>query len=152
MVAGMIAALLGWFTVRLSGVYLAMITLAFAQIVWAVALQWTEVTGGDNGILGVWPAGWVEFATRVLLGGDGGVHWRGAAAASDALRAVRLCAAGGAGFTAARRGDGLHVLPVRVAAFGIAGAAAGLAGECSPSPRAACSRAMRVFLDRSMRC
>ena len=44
--------------VRLSGVYLAMLTLAFAQIVWAVAFQWVGVTGGDNGILGVWPAAW----------------------------------------------------------------------------------------------
>ena len=30
----------GWFCVRLSGVYLAMLTLAFAQIVWSVVFQW----------------------------------------------------------------------------------------------------------------
>ena len=34
------AALFGWFCVRLSGVYLAMLTLAFAQIAWSVAFQW----------------------------------------------------------------------------------------------------------------
>ncbi len=33
-----------------------MLTLAFAQIVWSIAFQWTDVTGGDNGIIGVWPA------------------------------------------------------------------------------------------------
>ncbi len=34
------ALLFGWFAVRLSGVYLAMLTLAFAQIVWAAVFQW----------------------------------------------------------------------------------------------------------------
>jgi branched-chain amino acid transport system permease protein len=49
------ALLFGWFAVRLSGVYLAMLTLAFAQIVWSVIFQWEAVTGGSNGILGIWP-------------------------------------------------------------------------------------------------
>jgi branched-chain amino acid transport system permease protein len=49
------ALVFGWFAVRLSGVYLAMLTLAFAQIVWSIATQWTELTGGSNGILGIWP-------------------------------------------------------------------------------------------------
>jgi branched-chain amino acid transport system permease protein len=49
------ALLFGWFAVRLSGVYLAMLTLAFAQIVWSVIFQWEDVTGGSNGILGLWP-------------------------------------------------------------------------------------------------
>jgi branched-chain amino acid transport system permease protein len=49
------ALLFGWFAVRLSGVYLAMLTLAFAQIVWAAVFQWETLTGGSNGVLGVWP-------------------------------------------------------------------------------------------------
>ena len=49
------ALLFGWFSVRLSGVYLAMLTLAFAQIVWSILFQWEDVTGGSNGILGIWP-------------------------------------------------------------------------------------------------
>jgi branched-chain amino acid transport system permease protein len=54
--AGLMGALLfGWFAVRLSGVYLAMLTLAFAQIVWSILFQWEDVTGGSNGILGIWP-------------------------------------------------------------------------------------------------
>ena len=52
------AAVFGFFAVQLSGVYFAMLTLAFAQIVWSIAFQWVEVTGGDNGILGVWPENW----------------------------------------------------------------------------------------------
>ena len=54
------AVLFGWFCVRLSGVYFAMLTLAFAQIAWSIAFQWVEVTGGDNGILGVWPSPWAS--------------------------------------------------------------------------------------------
>ena len=56
LVAAAVGALLfGWFAVRLSGVYLAMLTLAFAQIVWSILYQWEGVTGGSNGILGIWP-------------------------------------------------------------------------------------------------
>jgi ABC-type branched-subunit amino acid transport system permease subunit len=54
-VAALGALLFGWFAVRLSGVYLAMLTLAFAQIVWAAVFQWEGLTGGSNGVIGVWP-------------------------------------------------------------------------------------------------
>jgi branched-chain amino acid transport system permease protein len=50
------ALLFGWFAVRLSGVYLAMLTLAFAQIVWSIVFQWQDLTGGSNGVLGIWPS------------------------------------------------------------------------------------------------
>ena len=63
--AGLVGALLsGWFCVRLSGVYFAMLTLAFAQILWSVAFQWTEVTGGDNGLIGIWPSAWAASAAH----------------------------------------------------------------------------------------
>ncbi len=58
-VAGAGALVFGWFSVRLSGVYLAMLTLAFAQITWAVVFQWDALTGGSNGLTGVWPAAWL---------------------------------------------------------------------------------------------
>jgi branched-chain amino acid transport system permease protein len=58
--AGIGAIVFGWFCVRLSGVYLAMLTLAFAQIVWSVVYQWDDVTGGSNGILGIWPSAWLS--------------------------------------------------------------------------------------------
>ena len=62
--AGALGALLfGWFCVRLSGVYLAMLTLAFAQIVWAIVFQWDEVTGGSNGLVGIWPSTWAASPT-----------------------------------------------------------------------------------------
>ncbi len=38
-----------------------MLTLAFAQITWAVCYQWDSLTGGSNGITGVWPSdGWAQ--------------------------------------------------------------------------------------------
>jgi branched-chain amino acid transport system permease protein len=60
LIAVMGAIVFGWFCVRLSGVYLAMLTLAFAQIVWSVVYQWDAVTGGSNGILGIWPSAWLS--------------------------------------------------------------------------------------------
>src|SRR5471032_3332796 len=52
---GLAALMFGWFCVRLSGVYLAMLTLAFAQIAWSIVYQWDAVTGGSNGLVGIWP-------------------------------------------------------------------------------------------------
>jgi len=54
------ALIFGWFCVRLSGVYLAMLTLAAAQIIWSIAYSWGDVTGGDDGLLGVWPSDWAR--------------------------------------------------------------------------------------------
>ena len=76
LLAGLGALVFGWFCVRLSGVYLAMLTLAFAQIAWSGATQWDAFTGGDNGILGVWPARWASdklvfyYLTLALCGGS----------------------------------------------------------------------------------
>ncbi|GAB4235539.1 MAG: ABC transporter permease [Deltaproteobacteria bacterium] len=47
------AAVIGLFCVRLSGVHFAMLTLAFGQLVFAVAFKWYGLTGGDNGIQGI---------------------------------------------------------------------------------------------------
>ena len=49
------ALFFGFFIVRLSHTYFAMLSLAFAQIVFTVIFKWTALTGGDNGLLNVWP-------------------------------------------------------------------------------------------------
>ncbi len=49
----LVAAVFGTFVVRSAGVYLAMLSLALAQVVWAGASQWVAMTGGDNGIIGL---------------------------------------------------------------------------------------------------
>ncbi|MEO8545781.1 MAG: ABC transporter permease [Burkholderiaceae bacterium] len=60
LVAALGAVVFGWFCVRLSGVYLAMLSLAFAQIAWSIVHQWDGFTGGSNGLTGVWPAHWLQ--------------------------------------------------------------------------------------------
>ena len=60
LLVGLLALVIGWFCVRLSGVYLAMLTLAFAQICWSIVFQWGEFSGGDDGILGIWPSAWAS--------------------------------------------------------------------------------------------
>src|SRR2546430_11203965 len=57
--AALAAVVIGFFCVRLSSIYFAMLTLAFAQIAFAIVHQWYDVTGGDNGLLGIWPAAWL---------------------------------------------------------------------------------------------
>jgi branched-chain amino acid transport system permease protein len=44
-----------------------MLTLAFAQIVWSIIFQWEEVTGGSNGVVGVWPTAPFDTPSRYYL-------------------------------------------------------------------------------------
>jgi branched-chain amino acid transport system permease protein len=48
--AGLFALVSGFFCVRLIKLYFAMLTLAFSQIIWAIAYKWNDVTGGDQGL------------------------------------------------------------------------------------------------------
>jgi branched-chain amino acid transport system permease protein len=126
--AGLGGIVFGWFVVRLSGVYLAMLTLAFAQIVWSIAFQWVEVTGGDNGILGVWPSQWASSKTAfyylaLVLCVGGALLLRRIIFApfGYALRAGR---------DSPLRSEaiGIDVMRVQWAAFALAAAFAGIAG------------------------
>jgi branched-chain amino acid transport system permease protein len=54
------ALLFGFFIVRLSHTYFAMLSLAFAQIVFTVIFKWKALTGGDDGLLDVWPPAWLK--------------------------------------------------------------------------------------------
>ncbi|GKS89199.1 ABC transporter permease [Acidovorax sp. SUPP2539] len=128
LVAGAGALVFGWFCVRLSGVYLAMLTLAFSQIVWSVVFQWDAVTGGSNGLIGVWPAPWLGgaayyYLTLALVG-----------LSVLALRRVLFAPFGyalRAGRDSALRAEavGIDVRRVQWMAFVIAGGFAGLAGS-----------------------
>ncbi|MEM6942820.1 MAG: ABC transporter permease, partial [Pseudomonadota bacterium] len=126
--AGGLAILIGWFCLRLTGVYFAMLTLAFAQLLWSLAFQWIEVTGGDDGLISIWPSGWAKatevyyYLTLVLAGG--GILLLRHAAHSPfgyALRAAR---------DSARRAEatGIDVKRVQWGAFAFAGMMAGVAG------------------------
>ncbi|MDB5619862.1 ABC transporter permease [Tardiphaga sp.] len=122
------ALLFGWFAVRLSGVYLAMLTLAFAQIVWAAVFQWETLTGGSNGVLGVWPS--APFDSR------GPFYFLTLALAAVGVLLLRkfLFAPFGYAMRAGRDSPlraeaiGLDVKRVHWLAFAIAGAVCGIAG------------------------
>ena len=125
--AAAVAVLFGWFCIRLSGVYLAMLTLAFAQIVWSVAFT-SGWTGGDNGILGVWPPAW--------LGSKTGYYYVTLALVAGSLILLRRVIFSPFGYALRAGRDsplrseaiGIDVRRQQWAAFVLAGAAAALAG------------------------
>ena len=51
--AAALAAVLGAFCVRHTRIYFSMLTLAFGMLVYAVVWKWTDVTGGDDGLIGI---------------------------------------------------------------------------------------------------
>ncbi|GIM87788.1 branched-chain amino acid ABC transporter permease [Salinispora arenicola] len=51
--AAVLAVPIGYLAVRRTGIYFAMVTLAFAQLVYYVANEWRSVTQGENGLQGV---------------------------------------------------------------------------------------------------
>ena len=53
LLAGVVAVPVGWFSTRATGIYFAMLTLAFAQLLYTVAYKWRDLTGGSDGIAGV---------------------------------------------------------------------------------------------------
>jgi branched-chain amino acid transport system permease protein len=128
LIAAVGALVFGWFCVRLSGVYLAMLTLAFAQIAWAIVYQWDAFTGGSNGLTGVWPSAWFSdkrayyaLTLALVLAGVFVLRRILYAPFGYAMRAVR---------DSTLRADaiGIDVKRVQWVAFVIGGLVAGLAG------------------------
>ena len=129
----------GFFCVRLTRIYFAMLSLAFSQIVWAIAFKWNEVTGGDQGLPDV-PYPDLDWMTSIPLFGDFGI--------ADqfyllTLVVVALCLAAmqriigspfGRMLTTIRENPerasaiGVNVRSYQLAAFVVAGGFAGIAG------------------------
>jgi branched-chain amino acid transport system permease protein len=127
-VATCAALIFGWFCVRRSGVYLAMLTLAFAQIAWSVVYQADTLTGGSNGLFGIWPPEYLSSRPRYFLFTlvVVTVAWVALRRLTDgrfgyALRATRDSALRAAA-------SGLNVRVIQWQGFIVAGAFAGLAG------------------------
>lgn len=133
------ALVFGFFCVRLTKIYFAMLTLAFAQIVWAICFKWNDVTGGEQGLPNV-PYPGLDWMEMLPLIGDLRV--------SDkfyyvALALVALCYAAlrritlspfGRVLTVIRDNPeraqfiGVNVRLYELAAFMVSGAFAGLSG------------------------
>ena len=128
LVAAAGALLYGWFCVRLSGVYLTMLTLAFAQISWAIVFQWDDFTGGSNGVTGVWPPQWASSGATF--------YWLALAVCALGIYLLRRILFSPLGYAlratrdSALRADaiGVDVRRIQWTAFVIAGLFAGLAG------------------------
>jgi len=126
--AGSAALAIGWVCLRLTGVYFAMLTLAFAQLIWSLVFQWGDVTGGDDGLVNIWPADWLNdttiffyFALILSVGGMLALRHVAHSPFGYALRAAR---------DSARQAEatGINTKRVQLLAFGFAGMIAGLAG------------------------
>ena len=126
--AGVLALVFGWFCVRLTGVYLAMLTLAFAQVGWSIVFQWGEVTGGDDGILGIWPSEWASdrlaFYYLSVLASAGGILALQYVLHSPFGYAMRACRDS----VVRSASIGIDVQRQQWFAFAFSGALAGLAG------------------------
>jgi branched-chain amino acid transport system permease protein len=128
LVSALVAAPIAWFAVRLSGVYLAMLTLAFAQIVWSICFQWDDFTGGSNGITGVWPSEWLQDRAAY--------YWLTLVLVAFSVMALRRVLMSPLGYALRASRDsvgraeamGLNVARVQWLGFVVAAGFAGLAG------------------------
>jgi branched-chain amino acid transport system permease protein len=106
-VSALAALVIGFLSVRLTRIYFTMLTLAFAQMLWAVAHRWYGFTGGDNGITGVRPGG--------VLGTALGLYYLSLVCLAAATLLLRVLSVSPAGFTLRAVRDN----PARVAAMGV---------------------------------
>ncbi len=129
LVTAVIALVIGALSVRLTKIYFTMLTLAFAQMLWAVAHKWYAFTGGDNGITSIPATG--------ILGSPRGVYYACALALVITLLVVRTVVRSPAGYTlravrdnAARaEAIGISAFEYMVAAFVLSAVISG-AGGC----------------------
>jgi len=135
--AAVLAAVVGAFCVRHTRVYFSMLTLAFGMFVYAIVWKWTDVTGGDDGLVGIPRArlglpgpfdlnlaplrNYYWFAAVLVLASAGLLHRLSRSPLGLALRAIR---------ENAERAEfsGIRVRRTIFLAFVVAGAFAGLAG------------------------
>jgi len=120
-----ISAALSIPALRVTGPYLAMVTIAFGFIVESVSIEWRDLTGGSSGLAGI-PAPFGTGGTALLacaLCAAALIWFRYFAQSPLGLAMQALASA-----PAAARGVGISAVAVRTAAFVLAAVAAGLAG------------------------
>jgi len=122
------ALLFGFFIVRLTHTYFAMLSLAFAQIVFTVIFKWKSLTGGDDGLLDVWPpatlkspAAYYYFTLSTVALSLIALHAVTESPFGYALKSVREN-------PRRARFIGINVRRLQLFAFVISGAFSGLAG------------------------
>ncbi|HEY7691772.1 MAG TPA: branched-chain amino acid ABC transporter permease [Gaiellaceae bacterium] len=133
-VAAGVALVTGVFAVRSRGVYFLMLTLAFGQLLWVLALNWTSLTGGSNGIYGI-PAPTLGGSSSWLVPSDHfywytlGVFLVGYVALKFVVASPFGRALAGIRGNEERMGSLGYSVPLsKLAVFTLAGAIAGFAG------------------------
>jgi ABC-type branched-subunit amino acid transport system ATPase component/ABC-type branched-subunit amino acid transport system permease subunit len=129
--AGLIGALLALPALRVRGPYLAMVTIAFGFIVEHTAVEWRDLTGGQNGIMGIPSPAALGFAV-----GERGVALLAIAFAAVLVYAFWRLSAGpwGKAMRAVRDSEtaaesiGLNPVTIKTMAFALSAVCAGLAG------------------------
>lgn len=122
------AAVIGYFSVRRSGIYFSMLTFAFQMLLYTVAMKASGLTGGDDGLTGLKPPG--------ALGQPLGYYFYALAWCLPSVYLLRRLVLSPFGLTLRALKDdalrvqyvGVHVRQHQWAAFVISGAFAGLAG------------------------
>lgn len=128
LLGGLGALVFGVFIVRLTATYFAMLSLAFGQIVFTVIFKWKSLTGGDDGLLGLWPPDWLKspaayyyFTVAVVGAAILALHRIVESPFGSALKAVREN-------PRRARYIGINVRLHQLLAFVISGVFSGLAG------------------------
>jgi branched-chain amino acid transport system permease protein len=127
-----VGALFSTVALRASGIYFAILTLGLGEIIHIILLQWTDVTGGDNGFSGISAGSWLglDLDDPVIY------YWVVVIVAALATAALRLITFSrfGRTLTAIREDDiraaylGIPVKRYRGASFTISAGFASLAG------------------------
>jgi branched-chain amino acid transport system ATP-binding protein/branched-chain amino acid transport system permease protein len=130
-VAGIVGFVLALPALRVTGPYLAMVTIAFAFIVQHGTIEWRTLTGGSNGLMGIPPPsiGTLIFSEREMA-------MLAVALAGASLYAFHRLARSGWGMAMvavrdaepAARSIGLNPVIVKTAAFSLSAVFTGLAG------------------------
>lgn len=131
-----VALLIGFFALRTSGVYFLMITLAFAQMLFSIAIRWTAVTGGADGLGGIPQASLGLGPLSYQLGSREAYYFLALFFLLSSYLGLRRLVNSPFGLTLNGSRENEHRLialgynPVyyKMAAFAISGALAGLAG------------------------
>ncbi len=128
----LVAALVGWLSIRRQGVYFVMLTLAFAQLFYFLAYTFAGVTGGDNGLLNIpraalgplvltEPWTFYGFVAALFLLAFAGLQRVASSTFGRTLLAIR-------DNEERARAIGFPVRIFKIAAFTISGGVTGLAG------------------------
>jgi branched-chain amino acid transport system permease protein len=127
-VAAIAALVFGLLCIRLTRIYFSMLTLAFSQLVWAVAHKWYSLTGGDNGLVPIpvpevltGPRAFYLFTLASVVVATAALWRLVNAPFGRTLLAIR---------ENAERAEfvGIHVRRVQLVAFVVSGGVSGLAG------------------------